>query len=109
MPSWQQARGRGAFGQYEALVHTAKMRQERYLKRLENTVALLLEKVEESPEEKNSTDNLLKQGLLNESEWDKNYHPTAQKLHHLFFAKALALDNSEEAAIPPAPEKLSQG
>ena len=93
----------GGLGQYETLVRAARMDQGRYVARLEKTIASLLEKSEPAPLEKSRAESMLKATLPDEASSAKAYQMTKQCLHQLFFASELALDNSEKAAMPPAP------
>ena len=88
-------------GQYEVLVHTAKLQHDRYVKRLENTIALLLEQAEKGPIEKSSAEPLLKSGLLDEKGWGKTYLVTMQRLHQLFFNAEPAVESQEEGEASP--------
>ena len=84
----------GALGQYEALVHTAKMHHDRYVKRLENTLGLFLEYAEKTPEGKNKAKHFLKAGLLDGA---RSGQATTQRLHQLFFSTAPVLENPAAA------------
>ena len=88
------SRGEGVLGQYEALARTPKAKHDQYIQRLEDTIALFLEKAEKSSEEKSKAEELVKAALLSEEPLAKTYHVTAQQLKR-FFLDSLGLPLEE--------------
>ena len=100
------SKAEGSLGQYDAMVRAARINQGQYVKRLETTIALLLGKIEKSPEEENSAEPLLRAGLLAEVGSGNTYFATTQRLHQLFFNAGVPPGSAQ---LPPASNRLKPG